>query len=75
MSQEKEVKRVLNMPRKKATPKVQPPKKRKPRASTDVLIKREEARLARLKRHKKLIDMREQVKELRDEIEKRGYEQ
>ena len=46
-----------------------PAKKRRPRASVETMIKREELKLKRLNARKKLKDIREKVIDLRSELE------
>lgn len=56
------------MPTAKKPPQIKVVKKRRPRASVETMIKREEAKLKRLNARKKLIDIRKKVIETREEL-------
>lgn len=57
------------MPIKKKTEPDKPVKRRRPKASIDVMIKREQAKLKRLQQKQKLREMRVQVQTMKEELE------
>jgi len=56
------------MAKKKEVATKTPTKKRKPRASVAEMVKREELKIAKLKARKKLIEKRQEVAEMKEEL-------